>query len=224
MSLPTLAEQIAAAAADAKAAKLAHAQGVSRCPERDEVLDVASSDWHHKQREKRLAIGAPAEFRSPVTQGSYRPDNRVFNTHPHHQAFNIKGVVEALVDAGFDPTVEVVKILKGKPDPEDPENPEARIYEVPPLARLQFSAQLMNFVHPTKKAVDVNQKVELRGAELNNKLGRLLARYAEITGGVLPADVIDAAANTVRELGPLHEAEAVEDDEEADDGDFGHMI
>jgi hypothetical protein len=144
-----------------------------------------------------------------VTQASRTPDNRVINRHPGTVHFNVKGVLEALIEQGYDPTVEVVKILKGRPDPD---NAEQRVYDITPALRLQFSAELMKFVHPTKKAVDVNQRLQLSDGELNNKLGTLLGKYAELMGGSLPAEVIDAAAETQRLL--AHTGEEPADDQD----------
>ncbi len=83
--------------------------------------------------------------------------------------FNLKGVIEVLIEEGFDPIAEMVAILK-EPEKLDRDT------------RLKFSNELAKYVHAQRKQVDVSAKVELTDEQADRRLAQLLKQAESITG------------------------------------------
>ena len=203
IELQNLATQILAAAREAKKVKADKNAGIDRCPERSAVMEQHGSEWRAEQERIQAEEGGPPRggtvphhanvFVGVTNRAGANRGNRKETT------MDLKGVAEVLTEQGYDPTLEMVKVLKGTQDPDRPEDPEAKVYTVPAQVRLQFANELLKYVHPQRKAMDVEQKVRLQGDELDAKLGSLLGRFMAVTGGKLSATVIGAALDVVAE-------------------------
>lgn len=200
--IPSLAEQAAALAADAKEVAELAAVGKKRIPHVGDIGDMSALAWRRQQACRAQETGIPRPpthsyisdyFEVRFGDKHVRQENRVSN---NGRNFNVKAVAQVLVEEGYDPTVDVVKILRGRPDPEAPEDdPDRRIYSVGSDVRLRFAAELMKFVHPTKKAVEVEDKTPpLGGRALDARLSALIQQYVTIMGGTLPPEVVEALA------------------------------
>ncbi len=199
--MPSMAEQAAALAKDAREVAELAAVGQKRIPYVGDVGDMTARAWRDREARRIQAAGLPVLAGGSPTARFFeakfggiqaREENRVVS---QGKAFNLKSVAQVLVEEGYDPTTEVVKILRGTQDPDHPEDPEARRYLVPADVRLRFAAELMKFVHPTKKAVEVEDKTPpLSGHALDARLGILVQQYVTAMGGNLPAEVQEALA------------------------------
>lgn len=119
----------------------------------------------------------------------------VINRGDRRVQFSIRGVAEILSENGYDPAEEMVRILAGDPDPDDPTK---RVYRVDAKTRLQFSNELLKYVHPQRKAVDVEQRVQYSGAELDAQLGGAIGRLLSL-GGAAADSLIAEAVRTVED-------------------------
>ncbi len=185
--LNAMANQILAAAAEAERLKKDKAAGRIRCPERD-AADLSAEDWR-AQEDERLE-GGPKRLASRWGGVKAPPNNRAHSkTSPENPTFNVRAVADVLIEYGYDPTAEMVRILKGTPDPD---NPERTNYALDAKSRALLCNELMKYIHPQKKAVEVDQRVAFRG-DLDAKLGALLNRLVHQHGGRIPQSIIDAA-------------------------------
>lgn len=107
---------------------------------------------------------------------------------PFASGLDLKSVAEVLVEEGLDPTRVIADLLKGTPDPDDPEK---RNYLIEPKTRLHFCNELLKYIHPQKKAVEMEAKVNLRGKDLDSKLHQLMRRYAVDIVANLPDEIIE---------------------------------
>lgn len=202
--VPSLAEQAAAIAVDAEEVAALARQGKKRVPHVGDHHDMSADRYRRAEHAKRMS-GLPTPYAFSILRtvceesgrGKYMKGESRVKSHGK-QGFNVKGVVDVLLEEGFDPTVEVVKILRGRQDPDRPDDPEARVYQVPADIRLRFASELMKFVHPTKKAVEVEDKTPpLAGRALDARLGALVQQYLHVVGGEIPPEV-SAALEAVR--------------------------
>lgn len=193
--LNDLGTQLIAAAREAKKVKEDARNGVDRCPERTAALDIPSSEAHHAARQERLRIGAPVGHRAVGNWSQDAPVNgkRVRSSNnPAHGRFNLLGAIEVLEEQGFSPMHAIVSVLKGEPDPD---RPGQMMYRADPDTRLKTATELLKYVYPTKKAIEVKDTTPPRGEEIDRRLGELLGKYASILGpdGALPPALLDAA-------------------------------
>ena len=148
----------------------------------------------------RYLVGRVAVTNGLPLPGTNRGGNPVPRAHMHRRGtpdtgFNIRAVAEVLTDNGYDPAEEMVKILQGEADPNDPGQ---RLYRVDTKTRLQFANELLKYVHPQRKAVDVEQRVQYSGAELDAQLGSALGRLLAMGDGAAD-NLIAEALRTVEE-------------------------
>jgi hypothetical protein len=99
---------------------------------------------------------------------------------------NLKAVSAALVDEGFDPAVEITKILKGEMMTDDGGKPVVhpvtgevmRTYRVDADVRLRMLNEVLQYTQPKLKAVEmkVSGTLDLTSEQLDNRLNMLLAK------------------------------------------------
>ena len=117
------------------------------------------------------------------------------------KGLGIKTVLEVLTEEEHDPVVEIVRLLKGEIDPETGQ----RVHLLTADARAKYNSELTKFIHPQKKAVEVDHTHHLAGQELDNRLEYLLKAYVKSTGRqfqVVDAEVVEEAPESVPSLPP----------------------
>ena len=102
---------------------------------------------------------------------------------------NLKAVSAALVDEGFDPAVEITKILKGEVMTDDNGEPVIhpitgevmRTYRVDADVRLRMLNEVLQYTQPKLKAVEmkVSGALDLTSEQLDKRLSMLLAKAAK---------------------------------------------
>lgn len=102
---------------------------------------------------------------------------------------NLKPIVEACLDEGLDPAVEIAKVLKGRPvynqdgTPEiDPVTGGQRLeYDVDGDVRLRTLNSLLEYMQPKLKAVEVKMSgsLDLTSEQLDQRLTALLSKINE---------------------------------------------
>ena len=144
---------------------------------------------------KRLAelAGAPPKMASVADLEAAGP--RTGRTHAKQTTsegkggdlrINLKAVSAALVDEGFDPAVEITKILKGEVMTDDDGKPVVhpvtgevmRTYRVDADVRLRMLNEVLQYTQPKLKAVEmkVSGTLDLTSEQLDNRLNMLLAK------------------------------------------------
>lgn len=103
---------------------------------------------------------------------------------PHR--INLKAVSEALIEEGFDPAIEMTKILKGEVMTDDAGKPVVhpvtgevmRTYRVDADVRLRMLNEVLQYTQPKLKAVEmkVSGTLDLTSEQLDNRLNMLLAK------------------------------------------------
>lgn len=159
---------------------------------------MSSAEWREQQGDRdRERLGPTSRINST---GAFKgtPNRTPIKPGPGGKSgFNIRAVAEVLVEYGYDPTQSMVEILQGEPDPDAPESdPNRRIFRVDAKTRLQFANELLRYIHPQRKAVEVDQKVQLKGAELDTRLAQALGRFMSL-GDQVPPILVAAAEETV---------------------------
>lgn len=125
-----------------------------------------------------LQAGGPAAASHPIlTSGA----NKLRNA-----GLNLRAVAEACLEEGLDPATEIVRALaKVKPRIVDGQvviGVDGRPEMVPmldPETRLRTLTELLSYVQPKLKAVEVTVKDELSGDQLDRRLSLLLAKASQ---------------------------------------------
>lgn len=211
-ALNDLASQILQAADDAKAGRKRAREELAASPTARQWYAEHLDRVRGGEAPEGGAISQRCALAAPV-------DNRNVNrawSRDGKPTMNIKAVVDVLIDEGMDPTTELVRVLKGEPDPEDPTK---RIFALTPPDRAKLLATLMEYVHPKRKAIEFEDKTPVRGAELDAKLSMLLGRYMALNGSGLPEEMVRTGVRNVL-LEMIDEAEAEEAAAEFDPNDM----
>lgn len=132
----------------------------------------------------RLASPEDLEAAGPRT-GRQHPVSRQ-SMKPH--GINLRAVSEALVEEGLDPATEFARILRGRPAVDAGGNPvidpvtgdQARVYDLDTDVRARMLGEILQYVQPKLKAVEVKMSgmLELSDDQLNARLEALLAKAA----------------------------------------------
>jgi hypothetical protein len=156
--------------------------------------NMLSSDYREALKEELKETGMPDGY-APSDQfgGIFTTHNRAGNDHggrPFNAGMDLRGVAEVLASEGLDPTLELAKLIKGFPDPEEPSR---TVYLIEHKVRAHMLNELLKYVHPQKKAVEVDQRVTLKGRELDARLQQLMQQFSAKILGQLPDEVIEEA-------------------------------
>jgi|GEM_PF-3129654 len=136
----------------------------------------------------RLATAEDLEAAGPATGRAHAKQT----TSQHKGSdlrINLKAVSAALVDEGFDPAVEITKILKGEVMTDDNGQPVVhpvtgevmRTYRVDADVRLRMLNEVLQYTQPKLKAVEmkVSGALDLTSEQLDKRLGMLLAKASK---------------------------------------------
>lgn len=136
----------------------------------------------------RLATAEDLEAAGPRTGRTYAKQISSTTSNAPHR-INLKAVSAALVDEGFDPAVEMTKILKGEVMTDDDGKPVLhpvtgevmRTYRVDADVRLRMLNEVLQYTQPKLKAVEmkVSGALDLTSEQLDKRLGMLLAKAAK---------------------------------------------
>ena len=195
-ALNSMASQILAAAKEADAVKAAKKARVSRCPERDAVMEKTGAELHREQAYARKDLGGAPRPMQGTLNRSEAPNNRVVNHIPGKSVMNLSGVGKILQEHGLSLPDEAARILKGRPDPEDPSR---TIYDVDADVRLLTLTKLMEYVYPKLRAVEMNAKMQLQGKAVDERLQFLLQKAAGLMGGEITGASLNEAMRQRRD-------------------------
>lgn len=138
----------------------------------------------------RLATAEDLEAAGPAT-GRTHAKQITSQAKGSDLRINLKAVSAALVDEGFDPAVEITKILKGEVMTDDNGQPVIhpvtgevmRTYRVDADVRLRMLNEVLQYTQPKLKAVEmkVSGTLDLTSEQLDNRLNMLLAKATKGT-------------------------------------------
>jgi hypothetical protein len=106
---------------------------------------------------------------------------------------NLRAVAEVLAEHGFDPTVEIVRVLKGEPKVvgKDPLTGESIVENVSVLdekTRAMLTMNLMEYAHPKLRSIEA-KVTDTRGeADIDKQLAALLAKAGVVVHPLKDSD------------------------------------
>lgn len=125
-----------------------------------------------------LQAAVPAGGRTHAKQRASKDPTRI----------NLKMVSEALVEAGMDPTIEMIRILQaqrpvtedGKPKLDPKTKKPIMVDVLDPDTKLRMLNELLQYTQPKLKSVEmkVSGALELTGEQLDQRLESLLRKAA----------------------------------------------
>ena len=126
--------------------------------------------------------GDPRHFKSPygiercATELATEPEQLDGRARSRSGGVNLRAVGETLAGYGLDPSAEISEILMPH-DEVDPDGVTRKKHALDPRERARALLELMQYVHPKLKAIEVTQKAdELTEQQVDAKLTALLAK------------------------------------------------